>query len=76
MLLQSQYAPDRLESYPDTEILQCHIGSMVQKLTQKSIDRLPPASGKRYEVRDSLAPGLILRTPVGLTPDFDPILGL
>ncbi len=34
---------------------------MVQKLTQKSIDRLPPATGKRYEVRDGLVLSLILR---------------
>jgi len=34
---------------------------MKQTLTTKSIDALKPAEGKRYEVRDSKAPGLHLR---------------
>ena len=39
---------------------------MRKKLTHKSIDSLPPATGKRYEVRDELVPGLLLRlSPTG-----------
>lgn len=34
---------------------------MKKKLTPKTIDALPPATGKRYEVRDALLPGLHLR---------------
>lgn len=34
---------------------------MKKKLTPKSIDALPPATGKRYEVHDALLPGLHLR---------------
>ncbi|MEA5470176.1 tyrosine-type recombinase/integrase [Spirulina sp. 06S082] len=34
---------------------------MKKKLTPKSIDALPPANGKRYEVHDALLPGLHLR---------------
>lgn len=34
---------------------------MKKKLTPKGIDALPPATGKRYEVRDELVPGLHLR---------------
>ncbi len=34
---------------------------MKKKLTPKSIDALPPATGKRYEVHDQLLPGLHLR---------------
>ncbi len=34
---------------------------MKKKLTPKSIDALPPATGKRYEVHDTLLPGLHLR---------------
>ena len=42
---------------------QCHLilGGMKKKLTPKSIDALPPATGKRYEVHDQLLPGLHLR---------------
>ncbi|WP_431197858.1 Arm DNA-binding domain-containing protein [Roseibium album] len=34
---------------------------MKKRLTPKSIEALPPASGKRYEVHDLLLPGLHLR---------------
>lgn len=34
---------------------------MQKKLTPKKIDALPPAVGKRYEVRDTLLPGLHIR---------------
>ncbi|WP_176082877.1 Arm DNA-binding domain-containing protein [Martelella sp. HB161492] len=34
---------------------------MKKKLTPKLIENLPPASGKRYEVRDELLTGLLLR---------------
>lgn len=34
---------------------------MKKRLTPKGIDALPPATGKRYEVRDELVPGLHLR---------------
>ena len=34
---------------------------MKKKLTPKLIEHLPPASGKRYEVRDELLTGLLLR---------------
>ena len=34
---------------------------MRKKLTTKTIDSLPPATGKRYEVRDALLPGLHIR---------------
>lgn len=34
---------------------------MRKKLTTKLIDALPPAKGKRYEVRDTLVPGLHIR---------------
>lgn len=34
---------------------------MRKKLTTKTIDALPPAKGKRYEVRDALVPGLHIR---------------
>lgn len=34
---------------------------MRKKLSPKSIDALPPATGKRYEVRDELVPGLLIR---------------
>jgi hypothetical protein len=34
---------------------------MRKKLSPKSIDALPPATGKRYEVRDELVPGLQIR---------------
>lgn len=34
---------------------------MKKKLTPKSINALPPATGKRYEVHDTLLPGLHLR---------------
>jgi integrase len=34
---------------------------MKRKLTTKFIDSLPPATGKRYEARDTLIPGLHLR---------------
>lgn len=34
---------------------------MRKRLTSKTIDALPPAVGKRYEVRDDLLPGLHLR---------------
>lgn len=34
---------------------------MRKKLTAKTIDALPPANGKRYEVRDAMLPGLHIR---------------
>ena len=34
---------------------------MRKKLTTKTIDALPPANGKRYEVRDAVLPGLHIR---------------
>lgn len=34
---------------------------VMRQLTPKTIDALPPAQGKRYEVRDPLLPGLHLR---------------
>jgi integrase len=34
---------------------------MRKKLTTKTIDALPPAKGKRYEVRDTVLPGLHIR---------------
>lgn len=34
---------------------------MRKKLTTKTIDALLPAKGKRYEVRDTLVPGLHIR---------------
>jgi integrase len=34
---------------------------MKKRLTPKTIDALPPATGKRYEVHDALLPGLHLR---------------
>lgn len=34
---------------------------MRKKLTTKTIDALPPAKGKRYEVRDAALPGLHIR---------------
>jgi hypothetical protein len=34
---------------------------MRKKLTTKTIDSLPPATGKRYELRDTLVPGLHIR---------------
>ncbi|MBO6676588.1 MAG: tyrosine-type recombinase/integrase [Rhizobiales bacterium] len=34
---------------------------MKRRLTPKTINALPPATGKRYEVRDALLPGLHLR---------------
>jgi hypothetical protein len=37
------------------------LGGMKKKLTPKSIDALPPATVKRYEVHDTLLPGLHLR---------------
>ena len=41
----------------------CHLilDGMKKKLTPKSIDALPPATGKRYEVHDQSLPGLHLR---------------
>ncbi len=42
---------------------QCHLIliCMRKKLTPKSIDALPPATGKRCKVHDTLLPGLQLR---------------
>lgn len=37
---------------------------MRKKLTTKTIDALPPAKGKRYEVRDTVLPGLHIRVSV------------
>src|SRR4051794_34386121 len=37
------------------------LGVMRQKLTPKFLDGLKPASGKRYEVRDTLLIGLLIR---------------
>jgi integrase len=37
------------------------LGVMRKKLTPKLIDSLPPATGKRYEVRDELLIGLLVR---------------
>jgi len=37
------------------------LGVMRKKLTPKLIDSLPPATGKRYEVRDELLTGLLVR---------------
>lgn len=37
---------------------------MRKKLTPKTIDALPPAMHKRYEVRDALIPGLLVRVSV------------
>jgi integrase len=37
------------------------LSDMRKKLTPKLIDSLPPASGKRYEVRDELLTGLLVR---------------
>ncbi|MFZ3180499.1 MAG: hypothetical protein WA156_09885 [Methylocystis silviterrae] len=34
---------------------------MRKKLSPESIDALPPATGKRYEARDELVPGLLTR---------------
>ena len=34
---------------------------MRKTLTQKTLDHLQPASGKRYELRDTLLPGFMLR---------------
>jgi hypothetical protein len=34
---------------------------MQKNLTPKTIEHLPPANGKRYEVRDTLVVGLLLR---------------
>ena len=34
---------------------------MRKKLTPKTIDALPPPTGKRYEVRDDLVTGLLIR---------------
>lgn len=34
---------------------------MRKKLTTKTIDALPPAKGKRYEVRNTVLPGLHIR---------------
>lgn len=34
---------------------------MKQRLTPKTVDALPPAVNKRYEVHDQLLPGLHLR---------------
>lgn len=34
---------------------------MRKTLTQKTLDYLPPCTGKRYEVRDTLLPGFMLR---------------
>ena len=34
---------------------------MQKTLTQKTLDHLPPASGKRYEIRDTLLTGFMLR---------------
>jgi len=34
---------------------------MQKKLTPKGIDALPPAKAKRYEVRDTVVPGLRIR---------------
>lgn len=36
---------------------------MKRRLTPKTIDALPPAVNKRYEVHDQLLPGLHLRVP-------------
>src|SRR5690606_21343310 len=36
--------------------LMCRV--MRKKLTTKTIDALPPPKGKRYEVRDTMLPGL------------------
>jgi hypothetical protein len=37
---------------------------MRKKLTTKTIDALPPAKSKRYEVRDAVLPGLHLRVSI------------
>jgi hypothetical protein len=39
---------------------------MRKKLTPKAIDALPSAQSKRYEIRDEVTPGLMIRvSPVG-----------
>lgn len=49
------------KSYPDTRTLQSYCCVMRKKLTPKFLDNLPPAEGKRYEVRDELVTGLHIR---------------
>jgi len=53
--------PSLPKPYPDTRTLPSYFGGMKKKLTPKTIEALPPASGKRYEVNDALLPGLHLR---------------
>jgi integrase len=37
------------------------MGAMHRKLTPKYLESLPPAKAKRYEVRDEIVPGLVIR---------------
>lgn len=54
-------------NYTLTELkVSCHVDLMRKRLTPRSIDALQPAVGKRYEVRDELVVGLVLRvSPTG-----------
>jgi hypothetical protein len=38
-----------------------YFGRMRKTLTQKTLDHLPPATGKRCEIRDTLLTGFMLR---------------
>jgi hypothetical protein len=48
---------------------------MRKKLTPKLIDSLPPPNGRRYEVRDELVVGLLIRVSANkVTDGFDYLL--
>jgi integrase len=44
--------------------LQSYCYVMRKKLTPKLLDNLPPAEGKRYEIRDELVTGLLIRVSI------------
>ena len=51
-------APNHTPTHGQSHLI---LGGMKKRLTPKTIDALPPATGKRYEVHDALLPGLHLR---------------
>jgi len=52
------------KSYPDTRKFLAYSSTMQKRLTSKTVESLPAANGKRYEVRDELVRGLVVRVSI------------